>query len=272
MALAFGTVGAVLGAAVGWFRRRGEVNRGRSAAIAGFAGLALAVGVGQVIFPPPGSAEQIGRELDRQAVFRIAFAMEPALRAQLIERLERAGEKGGPEAYLVETEKVGNEISRRFFPVAVSRASAASLDRFVDFTIDLLQERYEAAPDACYAYVAGAEDTADGLAGLPSGLRRAGDAAKEAVAASSEGHVVTLSDAGRQAAMTRLAEIVAGLTAGPEGASLYVADYDRFPATTAEARKGACLFALRLHQAIKAVPQPQRAALIRVTMGSPATR
>ena len=89
----------------------------------------------------------------------------------------------------------------------------------------------------------------------------------EAVVASAENQAVALSDAERQDATARLNQIVTDLMQGPDRLSLYVADYARYPATTPETRKGACLFALRLHQAMKAVPQPHRAALLRVTMG-----
>ncbi|MGE0668497.1 MAG: hypothetical protein AB7O49_18225 [Sphingomonadales bacterium] len=269
MTLAFGAGGALLGVAIGFALRRNTAQPGLRIALAGFVGLALAVGIGQLIFPPPGDAEQIGRELDRQAVFRMAFTREPALRDRTIERLRLAAETGGRDAYLVESEKIGMELSQRYFPDMVSRASAEALDRFLDFAVAMLEERHAHAPDACYAYLAGAAAAAGGLANLPVRLQEQADEAMAALAASADGDPVALSDAERQQAIARLSGIVADLRAGPEGQALYIADYAREPATTPESRKGACLFALRLHQAIEAVPQPERAALIRVTMGEP---
>lgn len=269
MALGFAAGGAALGGgiALAATRHRPE-NRRRTTALFGFVGLALSVGIGQVVFPPPTNAEQIARQIDNEAVFRVAFANEPELRGKIIERLKQAHENGGQEAYLKESEKVAFELSQKYFPLMVSRASAEALDQFLDFALAMIEDRYEHAPDVCYAYLSGGGDTAaGGLADLPVRVQQQAHEAMEAVAASAEKEVIALSDADRQEAVARLNRIVTDLVHGPERLSLYVADYARYPATTPESRKGACLFALRLHQAIKAVPQPQRAALLRVAMG-----
>lgn len=270
MGLAFGAAGAALGAGIALLatRQRPE-NRRRTAALFAFAGLGLAVGIGQAIFPPPTAAEQIARDIDGQALFRVAFANEPALRGAVIERLRLAHESGGQEGYLKESEAVGFELSRRYFPLVVSRASPEALDQFLDFALAMIGDRYERAPDVCYAYLSGGGAAAGGLADLPVTVQRQAQDAMDAVVASAEKRPAMLSDAERQDAVARLNGIVAELMNGPDRLSLYVADYARDPATTPETRKGACLFALRLHQAMKAVPQPQRAALLRVAMGPP---
>jgi len=269
MGLAFAAGGAALGAGIALLAtRHAPENRRRIAALFGFAGLGLAVGIGQAVFPPPTAAVQIAREIDNEAVFRVAFANDPALRGTIIERLEQARERGGEEGYLKESEKVAFELSQKYFPLVVSRASAEALDQFLDFALAMIGDRYEHAPDVCYAYLSGGGDAAaGGLADLPVRLQRQAQDAMEAVVASAENEAAVMSDAERQEAVSRLNQIVTDLVQGPERLSLYVADYARYPATTPETRKGACLFALRLHQAMKAAPQPQRAALLRLTMG-----
>lgn len=269
MALGFGTAGAAIGAGIAFLvTRHAPANRPRSVVLFAFVGLALAVGIGQVVFPPPTNAERIAREIDNEAVFRVAFANEPGLRGKVIERLEQAHEKGGQEAYLKESEKIAFELSQQFFPLVVSRASAEALDQFLDFALAMIEDRYEHAPDVCYAYLAGGGDAAaGGLADLPIRIQHQAQDAMEAVVASAEKDAVDMSDTERQDATAHLNRIVTDMMQGPERLSLYVADYTRYPATTPETRKGACLFALRLHQSMKAVPQPQRAALIRVAMG-----
>lgn len=268
MAMAFGAGGFLAGAGIAWIvTRHATEGRRQSAALSGFVGLALAVGIGQIVFPPPTDAEQIARQIDGEAVFRVAFAHDPGLRVKVIDRLEQAHQKGGQDGYLKESETVAFELSQQYFPLMVSSASAEALDRFLDFAIAMIEDRYEIAPDICYATVSGTGAAAGGLSDLPQRLQRQAQEAMDAVAESAESEAVALSGAEREEAAARLTRIVTDLTEGPERQSLYVADYASHPAITPEARKGACLFSLRLHQAMKAVPQPQRAALLRVVMG-----
>ena len=265
MALGFGAGGAVLGMAVAWFTARGD--RHRAMALYAFAGLALAVGIGQMLFPPPTRQEQIGRDMDQNALFRIAFAEEPGLRDKVVTRLDHAQASGGTDAYLRESEKIGRELGQRYMPLLAARASAGALDVFLDFTIAMLEERHDHAPAACYSQMVGG-DAAE-LGALPVRLQQQADTALHGLVDSAEGvTAAVMTGADRQVTQAQVEEIARAIAQGPEGTSMYVTDYGRYPATTPEQRKGACLFALRLHQAIRAAPQPGRANLVRVMMGA----
>ncbi len=265
MALGFGAGGAALGMAVAWFTARGDKRR--AMALYAFAGLALAVGIGQMLFPPPSRQEQIGRDMDQNALFRIAFAQEAGLRDRVITRLERAQSTGGTDAYLRESELIGRELGQRYMPVLVARASSTALDAFLDFTIAMLEERHARAPDACYRQMVGGDAAA--LGALPIRLQQQADAALHGLVDSAEAvSAAIMTEADRRGAQARVEEMARHIAQGPEGMAMYVTDYGRYPATTPAQRKGACLFALRLHQAIRAAPQPGRANLVRVMMGA----
>ena len=51
-------------------------------------GLGGWLGIGQVVFPPPNDAERTARQIDGEAVFRVALAHDPGLHVKPIERLE----------------------------------------------------------------------------------------------------------------------------------------------------------------------------------------
>lgn len=259
-----GGAGAAIGALIVSLLPLKGNARGLAFGIAAVVGLSIGSALVNKFVPDESLEIEFAKALDKAPLVDQVVKHDPARRQQYVDRLASAARQGGQDAAQTEMNKIAGEVVAQVFRPSLPKASPEALASIVDVQADNLALLYEGDPDGCYAYVS----RTPGLRqpGLAKELRERMTKAMAEVVESARLTPVTLSVEGRDAGEALLADITKKLLSGPESASLYAGDYAGQKASTAEERKGACLFTLRLYQGLQALPLVQRDPALRLLL------
>ena len=183
-------------------------------------------------------------------------------------RLVMAYDSGGQDTLVLESETIGRELGAKYLQEYAANASDESIQEFFRLFIEILEYGYRHDAEACYQFMFGDRPKA-ATDSFPSGyMDRMDQVTVEIISEAASGTGKQLSEMEREAAFPKIQEITRRVLSGPDSKNMYLGGALYQAEVTPEQKKGACLFALRLYQAITAESSDDQTAIYKTILST----